>query len=293
MVSKGRHPKKSIADALADVARDGLDVLEVHRGHRWGVLVCTVCGAELALWSSPRVPEDAAKRGAPLRRSPPPRGGGVMHTHEFTFVLASKPTGEELDVLFEIGGGDATPETTGDGTSWLHFDREADSLAAALVSALGTVERAGLQVVAVRSDDLVPLRELAQRTSRSYESVRLLAAGKRGPGAFRLTDEFSSRGPGWKGKPCPPRWKGFPYQHTTAGRNVGNVSRAGPPEGDRGGRRALPSHPMTRCSPRWSGSCGARPQRSGWHWPACWAAATRAEVRLPTRPGVRQRRARR
>jgi hypothetical protein len=183
MVSKGRHPKKSIADALADVARDGLDVLEVHRGHRWGVLVCTVCGAELALWSSPRVPEDAAKRGAPLRRSPPPRGG-VMHTHEFTFVLASKPTGEELDVLFEIGGGDATPETTGDGTSWLHFDREADSLAAALVSALGTVERAGLQVVAVRSDDLVTLRELAQRTSRSYESVRLLAAGKRGPGGF-------------------------------------------------------------------------------------------------------------
>ena len=39
MVSKGRHPKKPIADALADVARDGLDVLEVHRGHRWGVLV--------------------------------------------------------------------------------------------------------------------------------------------------------------------------------------------------------------------------------------------------------------
>jgi hypothetical protein len=73
MVSKGRHPKKPIADALADVARDGLDVLEVHRGHRWGMLVCTVCGADLALWSSPRVPEDTAKR---VRRF------DVRHRHE-------------------------------------------------------------------------------------------------------------------------------------------------------------------------------------------------------------------
>lgn len=62
MVSKGRHPKKPIADALASVARDGLDVIEIHRAHRWGKLVCTVCGADIPLYSSPKVPEDTAKR---------------------------------------------------------------------------------------------------------------------------------------------------------------------------------------------------------------------------------------
>lgn len=61
MVSKGRHPKKQIADALAAVARDGLEVNEIHRGHRWGALVCTVCKAKLPIWSTPRVPEGTAK----------------------------------------------------------------------------------------------------------------------------------------------------------------------------------------------------------------------------------------
>lgn len=62
MVSRGRHPKKPIADALAAVARPGLEVEEIHRGHRWGALVCTVCKADLAIPSTPRVPESTAKR---------------------------------------------------------------------------------------------------------------------------------------------------------------------------------------------------------------------------------------
>jgi hypothetical protein len=62
MVSRGRHPKKPISDALRAVARGGLEVVEVHRGHRWGDLVCTTCGVRLALFSTPRVPEDTARR---------------------------------------------------------------------------------------------------------------------------------------------------------------------------------------------------------------------------------------
>ncbi len=34
------------------------------------------------------------------------------------------------------------------------------------------------------SEDLVTLKEIAARTRRTYESVRLLAAGRRGPGGF-------------------------------------------------------------------------------------------------------------
>jgi hypothetical protein len=63
MVSRGRHPKKPIADALAEVVQDGiLEVDEIHRGHRWGVLTCTICGDQMAIWSTPRVPEHLARR---------------------------------------------------------------------------------------------------------------------------------------------------------------------------------------------------------------------------------------
>ena len=104
-------------------------------------------------------------------------------THAFTFVLDHDPTDIEIDALFDAGCEDTTPETHA-GLGWLHFDRDASSLGEALVSALHDVEAAGLTVVAVRSDDLVTLREIATRTSRTYESVRLLASGARGPGRF-------------------------------------------------------------------------------------------------------------
>jgi len=76
-----------------------------------------------------------------------------------------------------------TPERE-QGRTLLGFDREAASLAEALVSALRDVEAAGLVVDSVRSEDLVTLKEIAARTGRTYESTRLLAAGKRGPGGF-------------------------------------------------------------------------------------------------------------
>jgi hypothetical protein len=43
------------------VDRRGLDVEEIHKGHRWGALICTDCGTKLPIWSSPRVPEDVAR----------------------------------------------------------------------------------------------------------------------------------------------------------------------------------------------------------------------------------------
>jgi hypothetical protein len=106
-------------------------------------------------------------------------------TFEFTFVLSGAPTDEQLDLLFEVGGDDATPELNPKAnTGCLHFARQAPTLAEALVSALRTVEAVGLRAVAVESDDLVTLREIAARTGRTYEGVRLLATGQRGPGAF-------------------------------------------------------------------------------------------------------------
>ena len=54
MVSKGRHPKNAVNDALTAAETAGLQVVEVHRGHRWGMLVCPVCGADRAVFSTPR-----------------------------------------------------------------------------------------------------------------------------------------------------------------------------------------------------------------------------------------------
>lgn len=108
-----------------------------------------------------------------------------MGTHEFTFALDRAPSDDELDALFDAGGDDATPESDETAnTGSVHFNRQAGSLAEAMVSALRTVEAAGLHVVAVRSEDLVTLKEIAVRTGRTYESVRLLASGARGPGGF-------------------------------------------------------------------------------------------------------------
>jgi hypothetical protein len=105
-----------------------------------------------------------------------------MSTYEFTFVVDHRLSEDEVDGLFD-GADDVTPERE-QARTLLGFDREATSLAGALVSALRDVEAAGLTVGSVRSEDLVTLKEIAARTRRSYESVRLLAAGKRGPGGF-------------------------------------------------------------------------------------------------------------
>jgi hypothetical protein len=44
MVSKGRHAKPAVADAL-DAAKefDHLQVVDNHKGHRWGWVICLDC----------------------------------------------------------------------------------------------------------------------------------------------------------------------------------------------------------------------------------------------------------
>lgn len=105
-----------------------------------------------------------------------------MSTYEFTFVVDHRITDDEVDALFDQAD-DVTPERERARTL-LGFDRSAESLPQGLVSALHDVEAAGLVVSSVRSEDLVAPRQIAARTGRSYESVRLLANGQRGPGGF-------------------------------------------------------------------------------------------------------------
>jgi hypothetical protein len=107
---------------------------------------------------------------------------GAHLNYEFSLSVDRDPT-ELADELFDVAGGDLVPEG-GAGVKLMHVYRESDSLAAALLAALEDVEATGLAVTGIACGDLVSLRDIATRLDRTYESVRLIAAGKRGPGGF-------------------------------------------------------------------------------------------------------------
>ena len=108
-----------------------------------------------------------------------------MANHEFILHLTSPPTDDQLDLLFDAGCcDDGLPGTT-DGDGVISFDREAETLVAAVTSAITQAESVpGVIVTRVSPDELVTAKEIAERWGRSRESVRMLSAGRRGPGDF-------------------------------------------------------------------------------------------------------------
>lgn len=108
-----------------------------------------------------------------------------MSTHEFTLVIDRVLDEDEQDALFEAGFDDSTPEIQPHhGRTLLHVTREASSLVAAIASAVLALEQADMPASGVGYSDLVDLPEIAGRVGRTRESIRLLAAGRRGPGGF-------------------------------------------------------------------------------------------------------------
>lgn len=110
-----------------------------------------------------------------------------MGTYEFTLILEGTDVlgDEAANTLFEAGCGDATFGEV-DGCQYADFTRRARSLADAVGSAKRAIEVAvpGVRVIRVDPEDLVTATDIAERTGRSRESVRLLVAGERGPGGF-------------------------------------------------------------------------------------------------------------
>ncbi|GIH18071.1 helix-turn-helix transcriptional regulator [Rugosimonospora africana] len=106
-----------------------------------------------------------------------------MTTQVFTVVLDRQPTDEELDGLYAAGCDDAAFGVE-DGLPIGEFDREAPTLADAIVSVVRDVESVGLTVLRVVDEDLLTLADIADRISQSRESVRRYASGERGPGDF-------------------------------------------------------------------------------------------------------------
>lgn len=112
-----------------------------------------------------------------------------MQTYEIALIINRVPTDVELLGLAPetLDTHDIVGFESEGGVSLAHLAVDADSLATAIMQAVQAVETMGdleLQVVGVSSNDVVSLKDIATRTGRTYESVRLLATGSRGAGGF-------------------------------------------------------------------------------------------------------------
>ncbi len=111
-----------------------------------------------------------------------------MGAYTFTLVLdgVQDLTTEFEAAVFETYEGGAGLGVAC-GIAVLDFlEREANSAQEAILSAIEAIEKAGTEarVIRVEPDDLVTAAEIADRTNRTRESIRLLASGKRGRGGF-------------------------------------------------------------------------------------------------------------
>ena len=125
-----------------------------------------------------------------------------MTVHQFTLIVEGPnlQADSRIDALFDAGCDDATVGRVGV-TQYLDFDREAETVADAVFEATEAIEAAvpGARVVHVEPDGLVTMAEVAKRTGRTRESVRLLINGERGPGGFPPpATHFKSRNRMWE-----------------------------------------------------------------------------------------------
>ncbi len=107
-----------------------------------------------------------------------------LHTHGFTLALEGigSLTDEQAEGLHA-----RLPDATlseRDSLVRVSFDREASSFPKAVLSAIRGLEQCGFRVARIETDDLVGMADIASRTHRAREGVRLLAEGRRGPGKF-------------------------------------------------------------------------------------------------------------
>ena len=107
--------------------------------------------------------------------------------HSFTLLLDGiEDIGDDLeDALAAAGCTDALIGKR-NGLVFLDFDREGDSADKAILSAIRAVEgsKIGASVARIEPGDHVTQAEIARRTGRPRETVRLWIEGQRGPAGF-------------------------------------------------------------------------------------------------------------
>jgi hypothetical protein len=107
-----------------------------------------------------------------------------MSTYNVALVVERLDlTDETLDRLFEVLP-DAVPASMG-GLVTVTSPLDGPNAESAVFALADAITEAFPEAVVVRVDqDLVSIPDIAERTERSRESIRLLVEGKRGPGGF-------------------------------------------------------------------------------------------------------------
>ena len=108
-------------------------------------------------------------------------------------IHLAHPTSAEL--LHNLVGAEPSSAFHGPGRlCWLAARPQPDARAEAIEAAIP-----GARVVHLEPDDLVTMAEIAHRTGRTRESVRLLVKGERGPGGFPPpATHFKTRNTMWE-----------------------------------------------------------------------------------------------
>jgi len=121
-----------------------------------------------------------------------------MKTHEFSIVASGlDPTADDFETrFFDAGCDDATISF-----QMRHiiadFSREADTLAAAIASAIENVIAAGATVDRVEPDPLVSLADMAARTGQTRSSMSHYSKGARGKNFPAPVAKVTSESPLW------------------------------------------------------------------------------------------------
>jgi hypothetical protein len=108
-----------------------------------------------------------------------------MRLHQFTLVVDSEPTDDQIDRLLQTENQPGVTNSPRTNSGEVQYDIRGDgTLTEAIAQGIHEVESVGLRPVRVLGEDWVTLGEIAERIGRSREAVRLWAAGKVGPGGF-------------------------------------------------------------------------------------------------------------
>lgn len=105
----------------------------------------------------------------------------------FTLVLANiNEITEELENSIYGNGCDDALISSRDQVVYLDFDREAENLEKAIISAINDVEAVGYTVARIEPSDFVTSTEISRRAKRTRQSVAQIIRGKRGKGGFPI-----------------------------------------------------------------------------------------------------------
>jgi hypothetical protein len=122
-----------------------------------------------------------------------------METYNFTLIISPPAVDQEAaaDKLYGGGCGDAMFSVSG-GVYEVQFDREANSIQEAVLTAISDVNQAGIgsQVVRVVPDDLVNANTIAERSGKTRQAVRFWYLGERGEG-FPAPKAIVGKSPVW------------------------------------------------------------------------------------------------